>query len=193
MTDIKTVWKNQATEDTGMIMLSDIRKHAASYRSRIRLRNVVLYVYSIANIAASAWLLHSGRLAAYAAPMVLMIVAHLFVLWQVWRRAAARDLPGALAARGALDFHRHELQRQHAVASRAWLWYIAPFMPALIWEIGLRAQMETPDIPPEVDRWIVAMIIVGAVFFWSSVWLLFSRAAARLELQIRELNGLKAE
>jgi hypothetical protein len=193
MTDFKTVWKNQPTEDDGMIPISEIRSRAATSRARTRVRNGVLYAYSAANIVASVWLLYSGRLAAYAAPMVLMIFAHLFVLWQVWRTAAVRELPGDLAPRAALDFHRDELRRQHRVASKAWLWYILPFMPALIWEIWLRAAMDTPEVPPHLDAFIVGMIVIAAIFFWSTVWLLFSRAAVRLELQIQELNGLKAE
>ncbi len=37
------------------------------------------------------------------------------------------------------------------------------------------------------------MLIMASAFFWTSVWLWFSRAAARLETQLERLNGLKAE
>jgi len=193
MSDIKTVWKNQATPEAGMITLSDIRARAAKYQSRIRTRNVVLYVYGLANIAITAWLLSTGRYAAFATPALLMVIAHLFVIWQVWKRAAARDLPGELGGHAALDFHRQELQRQHETMSRAWLWYIAPFIPAFLWEVWIRAQMPTPSVPPYADRMIVSMILLAGLFFWTSVWLWFSRGAARLQLQIKELDHVKAE
>jgi hypothetical protein len=193
MNDLQTVWKNQDTAEKNMITLADIRANASKYQSRIRTRNIVLYLYSLATVISTVWLLSTGKYSLYAPPGILMIFAHLFVVWQVWWRAAARDIPGELGGRAALDFHRQELQRQHDVMSKAWLWYIAPFWPALIWEIWLRAQEPTPSVPPHADFMIVLLICVGAVSFWTAVWFWFSRSAARLQLQIQELDHVKAE
>ena len=65
-----------------------------------------------------------------------MIVAHLFVLWQVWRRFGLSKSRSLDAGQAALQFHRQELERQHGAVSNAWLWYILLFMPAFLWESG---------------------------------------------------------
>jgi len=193
MSDVKALWQNQTVEEKEMITLSDIRDRAHKFQSRIRWRNVALYVYSAFNIAASFWLILSGRLVAYRYPMLLMIGAHLFVLWQVNRRIGARPLPEELAARTALDHHRSELERQRNALSNAWLWYIAPFMPALIWELAIRAITPNPNIPAFNNRIIVFYLVSGAIFFWTAVWLAFSRAALKLQLQLEQLKRVAAE
>jgi hypothetical protein len=196
MTDLKTVWQNQPTEETGMITISDIRARADKFQAHVRTRNVIFYAYATFNIVASAWLIASGRLAAYLYPMLVMIAVHLFVLWQVNRRIGARHLPGDMGGRPALDYYRDELRRQRDNLSRAWLWYIAPFMPPFVWELVIwmgRIQMRALErgVPP---RYLLfSFSIFGAVCFWSAVWLAFSRASSRLELQIERLNAVKAE
>lgn len=193
MTDIKALWRNQPVEEKDMITLSDIRERARTYQSGVRWRNIGLYVYSILNIVASVWLIFSGRLALYTYPMLLMIAAHLFVLWQVNWRIGARPLPEELAGRTALDHYRRELERQRDSLANAWLWYILPFMPALIWEIWIRAFIASPNMPPNANRWIILFIVCGAVFFWTAVWLAFSRAALKLQLQLERLKLVEAE
>jgi hypothetical protein len=39
----------------------------------------------------------------------------------------------------------------------------------------------------------VLFLVLAALFFWTTVWFVFSRAAARLEVRIERLNMLKAE
>jgi hypothetical protein len=195
MNDLKTVWKNQPVED-GMITLSDARASAGKLQAQIRLRNVIFYAYALFNIVASIWLLASGRFGAFLYPMLLMIAAHLWVLLQVNRRIGARPLPGDMGGRPALDFYRDELTRQASGLSRAWLWYIAPFMPPFIWELAIWQQRiegraVATSMPANYQLFLFS--IFGAVFFWTAVWLAFSRASLRLELQIERLNKVKAE
>jgi hypothetical protein len=192
MDDLKTVWKNQRTEDNGMISLADVRARADGLQAHVRMRNVVFYAYALFNIGASFWLMSTGRLSAYVYPMLLMVAAHLWVLWQVNRRIGARPLPGDMGGRPALDFYRDELKRQAGGLSRAWLWYIAPFMPAFLWELAIwlqRIQARTAVL----DFRVFLFCVFGAVCFWTAVWLAFSRASVRLQLQIERMNALKAE
>ena len=128
-----------------------------------------------------------------AAPGLLIGAAHLFVIWQVWWRTSARALPDDLMGRAALDYHRHELERQRDAMSGAWLWYIAPFMPGLIWELWLRATLHPANLPPAVDRSLVLFLVLSALFFWTTVLMAFQWGAARLEIRIERLNTLKAE
>jgi hypothetical protein len=192
MTDIKALWHSQRMEEKDMITLSDIRERARTFQLRTRWRNVALYAYGVMNIAASIWLLLSGRFAEYTYPMLLMIGAHLFVLWQVNRRIGARPPPEELAARTALNHYRAELERQRDALANAWLWYILPFMPAFVWEVWIRVFMVN-NIPPNANRNIILFIVLGAIFFWTAVWLAFSRAALKLQLQIERLKLAEIE
>jgi hypothetical protein len=193
MNDLKTVWKTQPLEENTMISLSDIRARAGRFQARIRWRNIALYAYSLANIAISFWLIASGRLSAFKYPMLLMVAAHLLVLWQINRRIATRPLPGDVAAQPALDFYRQELGRQADNLSRAWLWYIAPFIPPYVWELAIWLDRIQTHAIPNADYRLFLFSIIGAVSFWTAVWLAFSRASVRLQLQIERLNVLKAE
>ena len=193
MDDLKTVWKTQSEGENGMITLSDVRARASKFQARIRWRNVALYAYSLINIGLSFWLIATRpRLSGYLYPMLLMVAAHLLVLWQINRRIAARPLPGDMAEKPALDFYRHELERQADGLSRAWLWYIAPFMPPFLWELAIWLQRIETHVAALGYRPFIFSVMF-AVCFWTAVWLAFSRAALRLQLQIERLNVLKAE
>lgn len=193
MSDIRTIWQTQFTEEDGMITLSDIRGRAAKFQARIRWRNLALYLYSLANIAITLWLVSKGVSPRYTAPGLLIAAAHLFVIWQLWWRTTVRALPDDLMGRAALDYHRHELERQRDAMSGAWLWYIAPFMPGLVWELWLRATLHPANLSPGTDRALVLFLTLSALFFWTTVLMAFQWAAARLETRIERLNTLQAE
>ena len=196
MDDLKTVWKTQPVEENGMITLSGVRARARQLQARIHWRNLALYAYSLVTIGLSIWLIASGRLSAYMYPMLLMVAAHLLALWQINRRIAARALPDDMAAQPALEFHRHELERQAHNLSRAWLWYIAPFIPPFLWELAIwlqRIQTHATAMPEAAAYRMLLLTVLGGVFFWTAVWLAFSRGALRLQIQIERLNALKAE
>lgn len=179
-----------------MITLSEIQARAGSFAARVHWRNLALYAYSIANIAITAWLVSTGQHKAYMryeAPGLLIVVAHLFVIWQLWWRTSVGVMPGDLMGRAALDYLRHQLERQRNALSSAWLWYIAPFMPGLIWELWLRATAHPAGIPPAADRAILLFLVLSAAFFWIAVGFAFSWAAARLDVRLERLNTLKAE
>ena len=196
MSDIKTIWQNQPVEDHEMITLAEIRSRADSFAARVRWRNLALYAYSIANIVLTAWLIATGQnkpYMRYEAPGLLIVAAHLFVIWQLWWRTSMRGMPADLMGRAALDYLRHQLERQRNALSSAWLWYIAPFMPGLIWELWLRATAHPAGFPPAADRAVVLYLLLSAAFFWIAVGLAFSWASARLDVRLERLNTLKAE
>lgn len=193
MNDIQAIWQTQTMEDKDMITLFDVRARAAKFRARAQGRNIALYAYSLANLVLTGFLISTGKFNAQAAPAMLLMAAHLFVIWQLWWRARVRDLPGDLGGRAALDFLRHELSRQRDAMADAWLWYIAPFMPGLIWQLALRASLHPAGFSVAANRSTILFLVLAAAFFWIAVWLAFSRAAARLETQIERLDGLTAD
>ena len=194
MTDLKSVWKSQPEEEETMISLSDIRVRADKLQSSVRLRNAALLLYALFNIGFSFWLIATGRQRAYLYPMLAMVAAHLFVLWQVNRRVGRRRTSNG--ERPVIDAYRDELRRQADGLSSAWLWYIAPFMPPFLWELAIlfgiiQARAAETGQAPYYSGLILC--IVAGIAFWTAVWLAFSRASVRLQLQIERLNAVKAE
>jgi phosphoglycerol transferase MdoB-like AlkP superfamily enzyme len=193
MTDFKTVWKTQPTEVNAMSSLAEVRARAARSQAGIRWRNIALCAYSAFSILVSLWLVARGAFPAMRYPMLLMVAAHLLVLWQINRRITARRLPADMAAQPAVDFHRQQLERQALGLSRAWLWYMMPFLVPFLWELAIMLhRIQTGDAPSENIRLFV-VFVVTAVLFWTAVLLAFSRAALRAQLQIERLNALKSE
>jgi len=194
VTDIKTVWQTQPIEEHTMLTIQDLRHRAGLLNARLNRRNLALYAYSAFNIIAGLWLVVTGRFPNMQAPMLLMIVAHLFVLWQVWRRFVPHELSPEASGQNALQFHRHEIERQHGAVANAWLWYIAPFMPAFIWELVIWLKMiDGTTTEGAATMKVFVMVVFSAALFWGCVWLVFSRHATRLELELQRLSGVRAE
>jgi 4-hydroxybenzoate polyprenyltransferase len=193
MSDLQTIWTTQPSEENEMSNLAEVRARADRFQAGIRWRNNSLYAYSAFSIAVSLWLVARGAFPAMRYPMLLMVAAHLLVLWQINRRITARRLPSEIAARTALDFHREQLERQAHGLSQAWLWYMLPFLVPFVWELGIMLhRIQTREAPPENLRLFVWVVVV-AICFWAAVLLAFSRAALKARLQIERLNALKAE
>jgi hypothetical protein len=192
VTDIKSTWQRQHIEEHTMVTIQDLKVRAGKLRARLTLRNWALYAYSAFNIVAGLWLLANDSFPNMKAPMLLMIVAHLFVLWQVWRRFGLSKLPPETSGQNVLQFHRQELERQHHAVANAALWYIAPFMPALIWELVIwHGRIEAAAGAAAQKVFVLA--VFSAILFWTCVWLLFSRHAARLTLELERLSHVRAE
>jgi hypothetical protein len=193
MTDLKSVWKTQVPEVNAMSSLAEVRVRAAKLQAGIRWRNLALYAYSAFSILVSLWLIARGAFPAMRYPMLLMVAAHLLVLWQINRRITARRLPADMAAQPALDFQRGQLERQAHGLSRAWLWYMMPFLVPFVWELGIMLnRIHTGEAPPEAPR-LFAVFVVTGVLFWTAVLLAFSRAALRARFEIERLKALQAE
>jgi hypothetical protein len=194
VTDIKSAWQRQHIEEHTMLTIHDLRLRANRLRARLNLRNWALYLYSAFNIVAGLWLVAHDSFPNMKAPMLLMIVAHLFVLWQVWRRFGLSKPPPETSGQNALQFHRQELERQHHAVANAALWYIAPFMPALIWELAIwYGKLELATAGGAATQKVFVLVVLAAILFWTCVWLLFSRHAARLMLELERLSHVKAE
>ena len=193
MTDLKSIWKTQPSEVNAMSSLAEVHARADRFQAGIRWRNIALYAYSAFSIFVSIWLIARGAYPAMKYPMLLMVAAHLLVLWQINRRITARRLPADMAARPALDFHREQLERQAHGLSRAWLWYMMPFLIPFLWELGIMLnRIQTGALPPESFGLFIVFVVV-AICFWTAVLLAFSRAALKAQLQIERLNAVKAE
>ncbi|HEX3653586.1 MAG TPA: hypothetical protein VHU18_12260 [Rhizomicrobium sp.] len=193
--DIKTIWQNQPVEETP-VSLSDLQSRAQAFRRRVRWRNAALYLYSLFNIVVGGWLIYRRVFPTLIYPMLLMIAAHLFVLWQVVTRIGENRVPESSLTHGGLDYLRQQYERQRQGLGRAWLWYIAPFMGPFLWELAiwLRGILAHPGTPAQAANIrLFVMTIVSAILFWGTVWWLFRRGARRWQAEIAGLDRIRAE
>ncbi|MET0657929.1 MAG: hypothetical protein ABW110_07205 [Steroidobacteraceae bacterium] len=177
-----------------MPTLQDLRARAGRMHARFLRRNLILYGYGIFGIITGICILGSNIYPDQLVPGVFMLGAHVFVLWQVWRRFMPRQLPPQATGQSVLQFYRQELTRQQAAVNKAWLWYIAPFMPPFIWQLAVwwhGIDFNTPGGVASAKG--LVMVVVTGVFFWSWVWVLFSRHATRLQLELERLRSVTAE
>lgn len=194
MSDIKDSWKNQPIEEIVVMNIKDLTSNAERLHARISRRNLYLYTYSIVNLLIYVWALSTGRFSRFLLPSLLMMAAHLFVSWQVWKRFTPRRAPLQNSGQALLQFNRQELERQHGAVAKAWLWYIAPFWPPFLWQLTIwfqRIDLARPE--GRAILFAFQMTVLVAVFFWSFVWMLFSRHATRLELELERLSRVRIE
>jgi len=128
--DLKASWKSQPGI-TLTVPLETLRRGATGFQRRVKWRNALEYVACAVVIA-----IFANYIAAFPHPRmqagsVLVIVATIFVAWQIRVRAASASTPADLGARPWLDFHCAQLERQRAALHSVWLWYVAPFVPGV--------------------------------------------------------------
>lgn len=182
--DLKQLWQAQpaASEPLPEAVL---RKHAGKFQRRVALRNlleVLAAVLVVAGFSRYLWL--------YPQPLIrlgsaLTILAAVFVIYQLHRRAASRPLPGADGALPCRDFHRAELMRQRDALRSVWRWYIGPFLPGIaVFRWGVESQLDASA--PFARGW-QANLIIAAVLLGVAVLNLY--AARQLQRQIDRLDA----
>ena len=90
-TDVKTLWRNQKPEDD-TVTLAHIHERAATFQKRIRRGVLIEYVASVFVVLVfgfyiwffPGWMMKTGS--------ALVILATLFVVWQMRRRMSASTI-----------------------------------------------------------------------------------------------------
>lgn len=179
--DPRDLWRDQPTE-TPPMTLEQI--HARGFQSRIQHRNRIEYVAcAIVVVVFGAYVFWLPDPVLKAAS-VLVAAGALFVAYQLHRRASARPTPTL----DALGFHRAELARQHEALSKAWAWYLAPFVPGLGLFI-VRMLLGPLHAPLQGKLMLIGLtLLYGAVWVWNN-----RRALRRLEAQIAEIDALRRD
>lgn len=181
---IKTLWQKQNVENFPMT-LTEVHQKANALDSKVRRRNLREYLVIALIIPIFAWyvwiypgwLMKTGN--------ALIIVASLFVMWQIHRRASAETCD---ANSSIVDSYRSSLLRQRKALGTVWSWYIAPFVPGMaLTSLGRYLQA------PAADQPVILMGAVITALILVIVGLVNMLSAERLRKQIDELDRLKAE
>ena len=126
----EALWQSQKKEHQDMTV-ADVRRMAQTFQRKIRRRNAREYVFAVAGTVVYAvfiWLL-PGMLTRIGSAVTLLSIY--FVVHQLRRDGAAREVPADAAARDCLAFHRGELARQRDLLRRVGRWQLAPMLPGL--------------------------------------------------------------
>ncbi|MDE2182049.1 MAG: hypothetical protein KGJ78_03400 [Alphaproteobacteria bacterium] len=191
MADIKTLWRNQKTEET--VTLENIHERAGKFQRRVRLGNALEYIASIVVVAAFGW--YAWALPDWMTKLgsALVVVAVFYIVWQLHRRGGAHKLPDS-SALGLADFHRRELERRRDVLKTAWRWYLLPVVPGMaLMMAGRWYQFHAPGRPLDLDHLIIVLSTVIALLVLGMIRLVHVIGAAKLQRRIDELDKLRSE
>jgi hypothetical protein len=188
--DAKTLWCNQPSEEI-VVTLDNIPDRAEKFQSQIRRRNmreylvapVVVVMCGVCLCFFPGWMMKTGS--------AFFIIAVLFVVWQLHRRAAAEMLP-ADSGKPLVVFHREALIRQRDALRSVGAWGLAPLIPGFVLLVlGRYFQFHAPGRTLAWDHQIIILCTVTAALILVVVWLLNAWGAERLQRQIDQLDGLR--
>jgi hypothetical protein len=191
MTDVKSLWRNQKTEDT--VTLENIHRTAERFRRRALRALWIEYgasAFVVAVFGFYIWALPGSMVKLGSA---LCIVGVIGVVWQMRKRMAVRRVPD-LSGPGLVEFYRQELLRQRDAVKSAWLWYILPAIPGMaLMMIGRWYQLHAPWRSLAWDHEVIGLCVVMILLTLGIIRLLQMLRVAKLQRKIDELEKLRSE
>lgn len=183
--DPRGLWQAQ-TKEYDPMTLADIHRKARKFESRIQRRNaieyaacgVVLVGFTPALLNRHSWLMQAGA--------AWVILATLFVAWQLHRRTSIQASPEP--GETLVDSYRRQLIRQRDAIATVGRWYIAPVLPGLgLIMAGRWFQAHLPNMSIERDHAGILTALAVAAVVMTVIWLLNKRGARRLQKMIDDL------
>ncbi len=176
------IWQGQPVEG---IKMSDeaIRKRAGKFERRIWWRNIREYLGSLIAVALFLYFFATAHAVLFQLSFGLFIAAMVWVVIQLHRKGAAKNVPAGMDTSTSLQFFRAELERQRDVVSNVWPWYLAPIVPGFV----IYTVAYAIAFPRPISWAGLALLdgIVAALFL--AVWKMNVRAARCLQRMIDEL------
>jgi hypothetical protein len=182
--DLKTCWQQQPAEALP-ITLEQLRLKAAVFQKRILRQDLVEYVgcaFVVLGFGFYAWLFPNILVKAGS---LMIVVASVFIAYQLHRRGASRSIPLDGMSTQLLEFHRRQLTRRRDFFRTSWVWYLSPFVPGIVvFDLGM-SQMR-----PDKTLSLIFMAVFVSTFF--AVGLLNEWRARRLQKQIDALSAMSS-
>lgn len=191
MTDIKSLWRNQKTEDT--VTLENIHRSAERFQRRIRMALLIEYAATALVVVIFGFYIWAFPGPMMKAGSALVIMGVLFAVWQLQRRMAAKRVPD-LSGSGVVEFHKQELLKQRDAVKSAWLWYMLPVVPGMVlMMLGRWYQFHASWRSLAWDHEVIALCVVAIVLALVIIRLLQVVRAAKLQRKIDELEKLRSD
>lgn len=159
--ELKRLWKDQPMT-TATFSLNELKIEAKRMHRRIALRNAAEFVACAVVLCVFAFYVYKFPYTSMRVGSILIMIATLFVAWQIKCRASNQALPNAPGDQSWLQFQRSQLVRQRDALRSVWLWYVAPFIPGVV---VFRWGVETalPPGGPFAKGWL-ANLFIALVF-----------------------------
>lgn len=180
---VQKLWQGQPVEGVKM-PLEEIRRRAGKFERRVFWRNVREYVSSGVAIGMFAYFFVGDHRILGRIAYVLFVSGILWVVVQLHRRGAVRNMPSSLGTAPSLTFFRTELERQRDLVANVWSWYLAPMVPGFVLLTAEIARHR--PFPASLGG--IAMMDGGVAVLFYAVWRLNLRAARCLQRTIDELE-----
>ena len=186
--EIRGIWQSQPTEPP-KIFPEDLQRKMHKFERRIFWRNIREYAAGAFVVAAFGF--YEWK---FPAPLMrigsgLIIIATLYIMLQLHRRASFRPAPADLGLSTCLNFHRQSLERQRDALRSIWSWYLLPLVPGLaVFMLGAAVRQWTAH-PAHRGHLVLSFSIqvgVDAVVFFG-IWKLNQHGARKLQTQIDEI------
>ena len=177
--DPRSLWQSQPSEHAPMT-LSEIHDKSRAFQARIKRRNLIEYAACVIVVVGFVPSVFDRESVLVQAGSALIILATIFVAWQLHRRASAERTPEIGGA--SADFHRTQLMRQRDALRALAAWYIAPFVP------GMSLLLTGIWFVRGSNHRLVSLTGAGTLVVFAGAWWLNQRGAERLQQQIEALR-----
>lgn len=192
--DMTSLWKNQPLGQVE-ISLNQIQNQAQKLQRRILWRNVGEYLAGVVVVAVFSYYVWLFRSPVVRIGCALVIAGTLFVAYTLHKRGPARDVPGDMARRTCVDFHREELVRQRDLLRGVWAWYLLPFVPGMVvFLFGLyRWTLQQPNASAHAAEIAKSYSVTaaGIALIFAGIGFLNWAAAAKLQREIDALDAVR--
>ncbi|MDG0854252.1 hypothetical protein [Roseateles puraquae] len=181
--DLKQLWQEQDMT-LAPLTLDTVKQEVQRTHRRVARRNAMEYAACVLVIAVFGFYITVFPSPLMRAGSALIILATVFIAWQLHRRASNQALPGAAGEQGWMQHQRAQLARQRDALRSAWLWYVAPLLPGtVLFRWGVEVDLAPGG--PFARGWaanLAIALIFGAVALVN--WL----AARRLQKRLDQLD-----
>ena len=188
--DTRIVWQNQKPEGIRM-SAEEIRRKAVRFERKVFWENTLNYLVGLVGVAFLSFLLAWHRFPTnvlFRLAFGWVVVALLYVLWQLHQRSPFRRVPAEMGIVSCLAFHRKELERRRDYHRRYWRLVLVPMIP--VWPVLMVAFVQ---LHPRHLGLLLAAVNVSAVFILLTFWGQSRWAAHMLQHQIDELDAIQGQ
>lgn len=178
-----------SVEIGGAPPLEEVRKGADKFYRYVKWRNRVEYAACVVVVAGFGTYVFTLPHPLQKFASVLVVLATVYVGWQLHRRASAVP-PEAAGSMPLLAFSREEMVRQRDALRSVFSWYLLPFVPGMgLFLAGTMLQKHADGALSPIDGFGAAVMV--AVF--AGIWWLNQHAARKLQRHIDDIDALTGE
>ena len=186
---VKQAWQ-ASVEIAGPLPLEDVRRGADRFYRFVKWRNAAEYVACVIVVGAFGYYVFSMPHVLQKTGSALTVIAALYAVWQLHRRASA-EAPESAGTIPISVFQRRQLARHRDALRGIFWWYMLPFIPGLLLIMAGSAIVRASEEPGASALGWPGLLFAGifATVFYV-IWKFNQRVADKLQRHIDEIDAL---